>query len=61
MKNTALKVSSAIFFIIAVLHLARVIWGIPITMGSYAVPQGVSIVAFIAAALFSWWMLKVSK
>jgi len=61
MQKTALKVASAIFFIIAILHLARVVFGIPVTVGSYEIPQSASIVAFVVALLLSWWMLKVSK
>ncbi len=61
MQKTALRVSAAIFFIIAVLHLARVIFGVKIVMGDWAVPQGASVAAFIAALLLSLWMFKAAK
>lgn len=60
-KDTALKVASAIFFVIAVLHLARVIFNVPAMFGGWAIPNSISVIAFIVAAVLSWWMFKTAK
>lgn len=60
MQNTALKlkVASAIFFILAILHLGRVFLGISFTVADWTVPHSVSILIFVVGLMLSLWMFK---
>lgn len=53
-KNTFLIAVGAIFGIIALLHLGRVIYAWPAVIGTYEVPTWISWVALILAAYLSW-------
>ena len=58
MKDTALKVSGVIFFLVAIIHLLRIILKVEVTVGGMAVPMGASVVGFIVPLLLALWMFK---
>lgn len=60
MQNLPLKVSGAIFVVIAVMHLVRFILGTPVIVGTHVLPVWASAVAFVASALLAMWTLKAS-
>ncbi|OGW85869.1 MAG: hypothetical protein A3C35_00015 [Omnitrophica bacterium RIFCSPHIGHO2_02_FULL_46_11] len=57
-KKSALNAAGTIFFLVAVLHLLRFVFHVPVIIGSYAVPSWPSLVLAIAAFLLSVWMFK---
>ena len=61
MKNTALKVSAAIFLFIAAMHILRLVYKIEITAAGLVVPQWISIPAAIVFFALSFWMFKSSR
>ena len=61
MKNTALKTSGAIFMLVALAHFVRVMYKVPVTAGSVAIPLWVSVVGCAAALLLGMWMFGNAK
>jgi hypothetical protein len=61
----ALMFSSVLFGLVALVHLYRIFYFFPVTIGTVAVAPGVSIAAFIVFGLLSIWMYcaacKISK
>jgi hypothetical protein len=61
MKDTALKVAGMIFFVVAVIHLLRLILNWEVIIAGYVVPIWFSIVGFIGPLLLALWMFKSIK
>jgi hypothetical protein len=61
MKDTALKVSGVIFFVVAVVHLLRIILKVEAIIAGYVIPMWWSIFGFIIPLLLSLWMFKSLK
>lgn len=55
-----LRIASLGTCFVGVAHLARVCLGVPIQIGSFAVPLWMSGVAFIALGALSCWFWKLS-
>lgn len=53
-------VASIIFLVVAVLHLARAIWSVPVTFGNASIPVWGSWIAFLVAAYLSWQGFRLS-
>jgi hypothetical protein len=54
-------IASAIFAVIAVVHLYRLIADLPITVGQYSVPRWMSIVGLVIAAGLSWMLCREAR
>ena len=61
MQNTALKTASAIFLVLALAHLMRVILGIGVIIGHRVIPVAASIPIVVICLLLSLWMYKSAK
>lgn len=61
MKNLALRVSAAIFLLVSILHLVRVVLRIPVTIGHFNIPLRFSILGFTVPLLLAVWMFSISK
>ncbi|MCX5692157.1 MAG: hypothetical protein NTX47_00485 [Candidatus Omnitrophica bacterium] len=61
MKNIALKVTGAIFLLVALLHLLRVIFSIEVIVAGFTAPIWLSIFGFIFALALALWMFKEAK
>lgn len=48
-------VSAAVFAVVALLHLARVLRAIPVHAGDWEVPMGISWAGIFGAALLAGW------
>ncbi len=55
-KNISLIVAGAIFIIVAILHLVRLIVKLHITVGQWEVPMFISMVGLILAGVLGMWM-----
>ena len=60
-KNKLLLVSSAIFGIIGILHLLRLIFSWEAVIGNFDVPLYLSYIAVVVAGYLSFSMYKASK
>lgn len=47
--KTYIKISKVIFFVVGLMHLARLLLGWPIVIGGWEVPMWASIIGFVAA------------
>jgi len=61
MKDTALKVAGAIFFVVASIHLLRLFLKFDVIIAGYVVPIWFSILGFIFLLVLSLWMFKISS
>lgn len=55
------QVTGAIFGVIAVLHLARLVWEWQAEIGGWSVPMWLSVVAVLLAGFFSYQGFKLAK
>ena len=60
MKNIALKVAGAIFLLMALLHLLRIIFSIEVVVAGFTAPIWLSIFGFIFALALALWMFKMA-
>lgn len=60
-KKLGLRVAGTIFAVVALLHLARVLFGIQLVIGTMHVPYRASVWAFVVSAGLSGWMWWLSK
>ena len=56
-----LVVSAAIFLVVAVLHLIRIIDGVPVQVGSYSVPMYISWIGFIVPGLLAGSAIRLLR
>ena len=61
MKNTALKTAGLVFLVVAAVHLARLIFKLPVMVASVSVPHWASLVACFVSLSLSLWMFSAAK
>lgn len=61
MRKAPLIVAGIIFALIALLHLARLYWQVPIIVNDMPVPLWANSIGFIVAGLLSLWMFCSAK
>ena len=54
-------IASAIFALMALVHIYRLFTHFQIIAGSHTISQGVSIVAIVVAAILSWGLFRESR
>jgi len=59
-KNITLIVAGAIFIIVAILHLVRLVMKLRVTIGQTEVPMNMSIVGLIVGFILSAWMFMAA-
>ena len=62
-KNLALRIAGFIFLLVSMLHLLRIITGIPILIDGWLLPVWINWIGFLATGfLFAWlWRLSYRK
>ena len=60
-QKTGLRVASVLFGLFAIGHLFRLIKHIPVQVGDYQVPMGLSWVALFIAAFICIWLWRLSS
>lgn len=60
-KETYIQVSGIIFAVVAVLHLLRLFFGIPVTFGDTQIPVWVSVIGAIVGGFLAYTAFKFSK
>jgi hypothetical protein len=53
--------SATLFLLVSLLHLARLLWQVPVEFGSFVVPFWVSWGGFLGAAALSIWGYRVAR
>jgi hypothetical protein len=56
-----LQISSAVFGLIALGHLLRLVRHWPVEMAGQSIPTGVSVVALVLTAALSVWALRLMR
>jgi hypothetical protein len=59
--KTYCTVSGALFALVALAHLLRIINGMTIQVDDYAVPMAVSWVGFIVPAVLATWAFRLTR
>ena len=59
--NLALKTAGAIFLLVSVMHLLRVLLKFELIVAGYSVPVWLNLVGFVLSLLLSLWMFKSAK
>ncbi len=54
-------IASAIFALVALLHLYRMLTHFQVVIGSYVIPQWVSILGFLVPAILSWMLCREAR
>ncbi len=54
-------VSGAVFSLVALAHLLRMVYGMSVQIDEYAVPMSVSWVAFIVAVVLAVWAFRIRR
>ena len=49
------RVAAIVFAAVALAHMARLVWAVPVTIGSVSIPLHWSWVALVAAGTLSLW------
>ena len=60
MKNTALRIGGAIFGIVALAHLLRLVTGAQVLINSWSLPVWISWVGLLATTFLCIWFWKLS-
>ena len=61
MRKAALYTSGAVFAAVAVAHVVRLITGFEIVVGGVIVPEWVSFIGALIAALLAAWMVVAAR
>ena len=57
----ACRVSAAVFGLVFVLHVWRLISQTPVLIGTWPVPLGVSWLALVVSGGLAWWVWRASQ
>lgn len=58
MKDLALRIAAFVFLTVALIHAARLLLGLKVTVGKFVVPLWLSIVGILVALSLAWLMLR---
>lgn len=61
MNRTYCITSGVVFALVALMHLWRVVLGVPLEIGAWSVPQSLSVVGAIGAAALSVWAFRNAR
>ena len=60
-QNNYCLVSGVFFSFVAVAHLLRIVFGLPLQVDAYAVPMLFSWFGFVAPALLAFWAFRARR
>lgn len=60
-RTTGLLLAGAVFALVSLLQLMRLLTGLDVQVAGHAIPPWPSAVAFVIAATLSFWMLRLSR
>jgi hypothetical protein len=60
-KNLGLRVATAIFGLVALVHLLRLFFGFQVVLGTWNVPLWVSGAAAVVAGALAIWLFRLSR
>jgi hypothetical protein len=56
-----LRMTAGVFAVVALMHLARIVLGLPVTVGVQAIPMWISWIAVVGAGLLSFAGFRLSR
>ena len=59
--KTGSKLAIIVFTVVAATHLARLVFGVSVTVDDWLVPQWTSVLGFIVPGLIAWMLWRESK
>ena len=59
--KTGSRLAIILFSLVAIAHLMRVIFGIPVLIGEWGAPMWVSIIGMLVPAAIAWLLWKESQ
>lgn len=59
-KDFALRIAAVIFGIVAILHLIRIVSGVEVVIGGWAMPMWINMLGLIGGAGLCFWLLMLS-
>lgn len=59
--KTGTVLAIAVFVLVAIAHLLRLVYGAEVTVAGFSLPQWVSVVGFAVPVLIAWLLWKESK
>ena len=59
--KTGARLAVILFSLVAIAHLLRLLYGIPITAGDWSVPQWISLFGVVVPGLVAWLLWRESK
>ncbi|MDP1622873.1 MAG: hypothetical protein Q8M08_11115 [Bacteroidales bacterium] len=59
-KNLWLRIAGTIFGFVAILHLLRIITGVPVLIGGWLLPVWVNWMGLLATGFLGFWLWKLS-
>ena len=59
-KPLALRVAGAVFGVVALLHLARILTGVPVSIGGWSLPMWINWMGLLATGLLCIWLWRLS-
>jgi hypothetical protein len=60
-RTTGLLVAGAIFGLVSLLQLVRLLTGVDVVVAGHTIPLWPNAIAFVVAATLSFWMLRLSR
>jgi hypothetical protein len=61
MKKPFARIGAVVFGIVAIAHLLRVIFHLPVIIGGYSVPMWMSVIAFLISGLLAVMLFRESE
>jgi len=58
MSELALKIAAFVFLLVALMHTARLLVKVKVTVGKFVIPLWMSIIGIIVSLSLAWFMLK---
>ena len=52
------QVTATVFSLVALVHLYRFVYAVPVTFGNTSIPLWASGAGFVVAAALAWWLWK---
>lgn len=59
-KNVWLRIAGTIFGVVAILHLLRIVTGVPVLIGDFSLPVWVNWMGLVATVFLCAWLWRMS-
>ncbi|MGQ0429023.1 MAG: hypothetical protein ACT4UQ_03735 [Gammaproteobacteria bacterium] len=60
-KNFVASFAAILFGTVAIAHLLRISFGVPVTVGALAIPMWVSVIGVVIPGILAWLLFRSSR